>query len=179
VLLVLCNIKLHLSATPRIDIASSQVKAHLVNFCLVASSPTTLPAVPFVKRPARNIASLDRAARKKKARLLEEMGADERDTQRYDLDDKVPIRQYYHSRTKQPMLNEDWDVDSDDDSTDDLWLRQISASVSLRMLQSNSRCSLSECLLIVAICCFNFLIGLCECSFSMTLKIFRKMKRCF
>lgn len=161
-LLVFCNIKLHLSATPRTDIASSQAKAHLESFCFVASSPTALPAVPFVKRPARNIASLDRAARRKKARLLEEMGADERDIQRYDLDDKVPIRQYYHSKTKQPVLNGDWDVDSDDDSTDDLWLHQICASVGLRMLHL-THVALSECVLIIAVCRFNFLlIGLRE-----------------
>jgi hypothetical protein len=144
VLLVFCNFKLHLSATPRTNIASSQAQAHLENFCFVASSPTELPAVPFVKRPARNIALLDRAVRRKKARLLEEMGADERDRMRYDLDDKVPIRQYYHSKTKQPMLNGDWDVDSDDDSTDDSWLRQICASVCLRMLHL-THVTLSDC----------------------------------
>jgi hypothetical protein len=92
----------------------------------IASSQTTLlPAVPFVKRSAQSVASLDRAARKKKARLLEEMGADARDTEHFVLDDKVPIRAYYHSKTKHPMLNGDWDVDSDDESTDDQWLRQI------------------------------------------------------
>jgi hypothetical protein len=127
--------KLHVLATPKHHVSSS--KEHLVDFMYVASPQTTTlsaPAavvvvVPFVKRPAQNIASLESAARKKKARLLEEMGADAQDIQRYVLDDKVPIRDYYHSKTKQPMLNGDWDVDSDDDSTDDQWLGQIGASV--------------------------------------------------
>ena len=41
---------------------------------------------------------------------------------------KLPIRQYYNSKTKEPKVLEQWDIDSDDES-DDEWLHQMSEKV--------------------------------------------------
>lgn len=73
---------------------------------------------------------MDMATRKKHVRLLEEMKADECQRQSYIPDDKVPIRRYFHSKTNLPMVGGDWDIDSDEDSTTDKWLQDITASVS-------------------------------------------------
>jgi hypothetical protein len=99
------------------------------NFVTVGLSSDSLPAVPFVKRSPRQVASLDVATRKKKIRLLEEMGADDSHKKSYVPDDKVPIRQYFRSKTYQPMVGGDWEVDSDEDSTTDQWLDEITMSV--------------------------------------------------
>ena len=88
------------------------------------SNPIALPEVPIVKRSAHKIAALDVGTRKKHIRLLEEMGANKSQIERYIPDDKVPVRQYFHSKTNQPMVGGDWDIDSDDDSTNDQWLHE-------------------------------------------------------
>lgn len=67
-------------------------------------------------------------------RALQEMGATERQTSRYIPDEKVPVRQYFHSKTYQPMVGGDWDIDSDEDSTTDEWLKETNAAVRGRAL---------------------------------------------
>ncbi len=86
------------------------------------------------------------ATRKKHVRLLEEMGADQRQIERYIPDDKIPVRQYFHSRTNQPIVGGDWDIDSDDDSTDDRWLEKVTTSVSFKARLASSFC-ISSCFL--------------------------------
>ena len=49
-------------------------------------------------------------------------------------DDFVPQRQYYHSRSRQPMKQYDWEVDSDDLSQDE-WINRHGEGVSGRMRQ--------------------------------------------
>lgn len=105
-------------------------KEQLKDFVFVSALSETLPPVPFIQRSAQSIAALDVIMRKKHLRLLEEMGADERTRNSFVPDDKVPIRQYFHSKTYQPMIGGDWDVDSDEDSTTDDWLQETTAAVS-------------------------------------------------
>jgi hypothetical protein len=66
------------------------------------------------------------------------MGADQRQIERYIPDDKIPVRQYFHSRTNQPIVGGDWDIDSDDDSTDDRWLEKVTTSVSFKARLTSS-----------------------------------------
>lgn len=49
---------------------------------------------------------------------------------------KLPIRQYYNSKTKEPKVLEQWDVDSDDES-DDEWLHQMSEKRMAELLEEN------------------------------------------
>lgn len=123
-------LKLHVTATFDPKPSAFEGKETLNDFAYFAPSSLTLPEVPFVQRSARQVAMLDPATRKKHVRLLQEMGAKENQMENYILDDKVPARQYFHSKTNQLMVGGDWDVDSDDDSTADQWLHKINASVS-------------------------------------------------
>jgi hypothetical protein len=123
--------ELHILATFDPKCNEFEGKENLNDFVYIAdrSAPITLPEVPIVKRSAHKVAALDVATRKKHVRLLEEMGADQRQIERYIPDDKIPVRQYFHSRTNQPIVGGDWDIDSDDDSTDDRWLEKVTTSL--------------------------------------------------
>lgn len=124
------RLKLHITATFDPKPSSFEGKESLNDFAYFAPSSLSLPEVPFVERSARQVATLDPATRKKHGRLLEEMGADKYQVENYIMEAKVPVRQYFHSKTNQPMVGGDWDVDSDEDSTSDQWLHKINASVS-------------------------------------------------
>jgi VEFS-Box of polycomb protein len=91
----------------------------------------TIALVPVVQRQARNAATLDLQTRKKKIRLLQEIGAKASIVQSFMPSDTVPLRQYYHSRTNEPMLDRDWGLDSDDEEDDD-WLHQMGEAVRLK-----------------------------------------------
>uniref|UniRef100_A0A7S3V785 Polycomb protein VEFS-Box domain-containing protein n=1 Tax=Chaetoceros debilis TaxID=122233 RepID=A0A7S3V785_9STRA len=84
--------------------------------------------IPFVSKPLHLTCLMDPAAKKKKIRQLEQqMNHNKQNgvslhhpktlSQYYPT---KPIRQYYHSRTLQPMGSGDWDIDSDDED-DDEW----------------------------------------------------------
>jgi len=122
--------QLHVAATFHPCPPVVEGKEQLNDFVFIAPSPNVLAPVPFMQRPARMVAKMDMPTRKKHLRLLEEMGADDDHMKSYVPDDKVPIRQYFHSKTYQPMVGRDWDVDSDEDSTTDQWLQDITTSVS-------------------------------------------------
>ena len=107
--------------------------------------PHGFPSVPFVQRSPAKAASLDVQTRRKKIRLLQEIGADESVMQQFVPSHKAPLRQYFHSRTNAPMLEGEWDLDSDDES-DDHWLHKMSEAV--RIL----RCSLSLSLSVLYTC---------------------------
>lgn len=90
-----------------------------------------LPYIPFVRLPAKFTTLLDSKTKKKKTKQLEQqirLGDDRVHPQalsQYITNDVVPIRQYYHSKTMQPMANNgEWDADSDDES-DDTWAHRI------------------------------------------------------
>ena len=76
---------------------------------------------------------LDSRSRKRKIRQIEqtEQHSDFKEKEKqnllvqYTADDKTPIRQYYHSKTMQPMAPGDWDVDSDDEANDS-WAKSLS-----------------------------------------------------
>lgn len=74
-------------------------------------------------------AALPQQLRRKKMRMLLEKGADFACIQQFEPDDQVPIRQYYHSRAHLPMIQGDWDEDSDDEPLDDDWLQKMSNKV--------------------------------------------------
>ena len=96
-----------------------------------AGTGYSVPSVPFVKRRLSKTGALDLQTRRKKIRLLMEIGADEKTRTQFVPTSKVPIRQYFHSRSNEPMLQGEWDVDSDDEE-DEGWLTKMSEEVSCR-----------------------------------------------
>jgi hypothetical protein len=88
----------------------------------------TIASVPIVRRQARKAATLDIQTRKKKLRLLQELGAKPSIMQAFVPNDMVPLRQYFHSRTNEPMLDGEWCFDSDDEPDDD-WIHQMAEEV--------------------------------------------------
>ena len=62
-------------------------------------------------------------------RLLSEIGAGEDAMKQFVVTSDLPVRQYFHSRSNEPMLEGEWDVDSDDEE-DDGWLIKMSEEVS-------------------------------------------------
>ena len=87
-----------------------------------------IASVPIVQRQARKAATLDVQTRKKKIRLLQEVGAQPSIIQAFVPNDTVPLRQYFHSRTNEPMLDGEWCFDSDDEPDDD-WIHQMAEEV--------------------------------------------------
>ena len=83
--------------------------------------------VPFIKRPALATSLLDPVVRRDKIALLEHLQAETGVIDQFLRDDKAPIRQYFHSRTNMPMLEGDWDHDSDDDSIERWIIREKEA----------------------------------------------------
>ena len=57
----------------------------------------------------------------KKKKVLSALGTESQDKQ-------IPNRQYYHSRTNLPMLEGDWEMDSDDEP-DEVWLHKMGEEV--------------------------------------------------
>jgi len=82
-------------------------------------------SVPFVKRTPCKIAEMDSATIRKKTRFLSELGADESALRHFLPNSNTPIRQYYHSRSNEPMLEGEWDIDSDEEE-DENWLVRMS-----------------------------------------------------
>jgi hypothetical protein len=74
---------------------------------------------------------LDVQTRRRNMRLLSETGAGESDIKQFLPNGDVAIRQYYHSRSNEPMLKGAWDVDSDDEE-DEEWLTKMSEEVCVR-----------------------------------------------
>jgi hypothetical protein len=72
-------------------------------------------------------------------RLVMELGADEKTRLQFVANSDTPIRQYFHSRSNEPMLPGEWDVDSDDEE-DERWLTKMSEEVSAikDLISSNS-----------------------------------------
>ena len=88
--------------------------------------------ISLKKKPVKHNKSLrissimkDDNKRVKKRRKLSQSLVTNR---RRDIEEFKPIRQYYHTRTNLPMLENEWDVDSDDCS-DDGWLHENSKEV--------------------------------------------------
>jgi VEFS-Box of polycomb protein len=88
-----------------------------------------IPLVPFVKRSSSKTGALDSQTRRKKMRLVMELGADEKTRLQFVANSDIPIRQYFHSRSNEPMLPGEWDIDSDDEE-DERWLTKMSDEVS-------------------------------------------------
>lgn len=90
--------------------------------------------IPFVKLPVEMTSLLESKTRKKKIRQLEQLvrlgdgNVHPNAISQYVPDGKVPVRQYFHSKTMQPMAPGEWDVDSDDEA-DDEWAQMLSECV--------------------------------------------------
>lgn len=80
-----------------------------------------IKVIPFLTRPVTNIARLSDAVRAKRAQTLLEHGEYGAPLSRLTMSDEAPIRQYYRSKTNIPMLEGEWDEDSDDEVAGDLW----------------------------------------------------------
>lgn len=87
-----------------------------------------VPSVPFVKRRPFKTGAMDLTTRRKKMRLMMEVGADEKTRTQFVPTSDVPIRQYFHSRSNEPILEGEWDEDSDDEE-DEGWLTKMSEEV--------------------------------------------------
>jgi hypothetical protein len=98
------------------------------DFVFVSGKSRNIVMVPFVERPLETVATLPLVTRRSKIRELQACGADDATIGRYVPNDQAPIRQYYRSKTNQPMLDVDWEIDSDDES--DPWVHKISEAVS-------------------------------------------------
>mmetsp|Transcript_62832 Transcript_62832/g.185557 ORF Transcript_62832/g.185557 Transcript_62832/m.185557 type:complete len:264 (+) Transcript_62832:1019-1810(+) len=102
-----------------------QHKEHLVDFVFIRrDKQLCFPSPPFANIPSHKIAKLDSNERKKRVRLLEMQAAGQETVSRYTHCDRFPVRQYYHSRTKLPMLDNEWEEDSDEEP-DDSWLHRM------------------------------------------------------
>ena len=94
------------------------------------SKGISVPSVPFVKRRPSKTGALDLPTRRKKMRLMMEIGADEKTRTQFIPTSDVPVRQYFHSRSNEPILQGEWDEDSDDED-DEGWLTKMSEEVRL------------------------------------------------
>ena len=96
------------------------------------------PEVPFIKRPASLLAPMiGRGENTQLEALRAEIGANNQ----FIRDDKAPVRQYYHSQTNLPLLEGDWDQDSDEEATEN-WIIRENGEVSLRCFLSLSLCNI-------------------------------------
>ena len=121
------------------------MNVHLINFIFIRSKASLKNtthsqhgnkrgsnSIPFVKRSHSKAAHLDSAVRRKKIRILKQSGADNDTISRFVRSDKIPVRQYYRSRSNVLMQENDWECDSDEDS-DEGWLQRYSQEVSLQI----------------------------------------------
>lgn len=117
------------------------------SFCSDSSAPNLMPlislsrqhgspldpSIPLVSLPRQHTSLLDPKTRKRKIRQLEQQSFSNPQIQKYAIaqyvaDDKYPIRQYYHSKTMQPMAPGEWDIDSDEEA-DDSWSKTLAEKV--------------------------------------------------
>jgi hypothetical protein len=84
--------------------------------------------IPFLQRRHDTVASLDSATRNKRVLALQASDAPASIISAYLPSEKVPIRQYFHSRTNLPMAQDEWMVDSDDE-IDETWLHEMSSEL--------------------------------------------------
>lgn len=103
-----------------------QAPDHLHNFVFIKSKRRRLSQrkIPLVKKPTQRSIEIDHLARRKMIKQLEATGKTEQISQ-YHITNKIPVRQYYHSKTMLPMQKDEWDYDSDD-HPDDHWLHKVS-----------------------------------------------------
>ena len=91
-------------------------------------------SIPFIRKPPHMTTLLETQARKKKIRQLEQRIAyDDRchplALTQFQVPKNIPIRQYYHAKTMQPMGEGEWNVDSDDED-DGEWFHTLADHVS-------------------------------------------------
>lgn len=84
--------------------------------------------ISFLERRPDKVASLDSVTRSKRLLALQSSDAPASVISAYLPNDKLPIRQYYHSHTTLPMTNDDWMGDSDDDIDED-WVQDMSSEL--------------------------------------------------
>eukprot|EP00546_Thalassionema_frauenfeldii_P011571 CAMPEP_0178926710 /NCGR_PEP_ID=MMETSP0786-20121207/18706_1 /TAXON_ID=186022 /ORGANISM="Thalassionema frauenfeldii, Strain CCMP 1798" /LENGTH=482 /DNA_ID=CAMNT_0020601907 /DNA_START=166 /DNA_END=1614 /DNA_ORIENTATION=+ len=120
---------LHIAVTNKVSLAGQLLeKSTDRDFCYIRPLDKSLQryaSVPFVLRTPCKIAEMDTATIRKKTRFLTELGADEFTLQHFIPNNNTPIRQYYHSRSNEPMLEGEWDIDSDEED-DENWLVRMS-----------------------------------------------------
>ena len=92
-----------------------------------------LRIIPLVQMPNKITCLLDSKTRKRKIKQLDQQAhyntqIQEFAKKQFIADDKAPIRQYYHSKTMQPMAAGEWDEDSDEEA-DDSWSKFLSEVV--------------------------------------------------
>jgi hypothetical protein len=91
-------------------------------------------SIPFIRKPPHMTTLLETQSRKKKIRQLEQrMAYDDRchplALTQFQVPNDIPIRQYYHAKTMQPMGEGEWDIDSEDED-DDEWFHTLADHVS-------------------------------------------------
>ena len=97
-------------------------------------NPSASPiSIPLVQLPTSTTCLLDPKTRKRKIRQLDQQPHPNPQTHKfatsqYIADSYTPIRQYYHSKTMQPMAPGEWDVDSDEEA-DDSWAKTLSECI--------------------------------------------------
>jgi VEFS-Box of polycomb protein len=86
---------------------------------IATTSGRCIPTVPTLKRQLPSL-----SGRRKKPKTDNNIQTSLPE----NTSDQYPIRQYYHSRSYEPMMLGEWDFDSDDQEDDD-WLTRIGDEV--------------------------------------------------
>jgi len=120
---------LHIAAMKKNDFSTRPTAMTLFrDFCYLRPKDKRnrqYASVPFVERTPYKVAGMDLAIRRKKSRFLSELSADESVLRNFLPSSDVPIRQYFHSRSNEPMLDGEWNIDSDEED-DERWLTKMS-----------------------------------------------------
>jgi hypothetical protein len=91
-------------------------------------------SIPFIRKPPRMTTLLETQTRKRKIKQLEQrIRHDDRchplALSQFQVSNDVPVRQYYHTKTMQPMGEGEWNIDSGDEG-DDEWFHTLADHVS-------------------------------------------------
>jgi hypothetical protein len=94
----------------------------------------SLISIPFIRKPPRMTTLLETQSRKRKIKQLEQrIRYDDRchplALTQFQVSNDVPLRQYYHTKTMQPMGEGEWNIDSGDEG-DDEWFHTLADHVS-------------------------------------------------
>lgn len=101
------------------------------NFVFIRTSTNATKhsfGVSFLQRSHHKTALLDSTTRRRRLLALQAKDASASAISAYLASDTMPIRQYYHPRSNQPLTSKDWEYDSDGEP-DDEWLDKLSSDL--------------------------------------------------
>ena len=113
----------------KLECSSNKRVCTSTDFTFVRSGSVndTKCSIPFLVRSHQRAAAVDAAVRRRRLLALQSNNAPASAISSYLPTDRVPIRQYFHSRTNLPL--EDWNSDDSDDEPDEEWLHKMSSDL--------------------------------------------------